>query len=141
MKTIIPLLLCASGLLLTGCHTYDMNGDVPMRYAANVQVVNYESIVRPPAKTIQIFDSPSQIKQPYHVIGLLLRPGKSNDEALILKALIWRARQLGADGVILLGGRSDGGQEGFMFGNGRGIIGSTSPTEPIFHAQAIMFDK
>ena len=131
----------ATGFLLMGCHNYDLNGDKPVRYADSVQVVPYVSTSRPPAKTIQVFDSPSQIKQPYHVIALLMRSGKSNDEGLILKALIWRARHEGADGVILLGSQSDGGQQGFVFGNSRGVIGTSNPTEPVYHAQAIMFDK
>jgi hypothetical protein len=133
------LFICAS--VVAGCHSYDVNGESPVRYANSVQVIAYDRETRSPAKSIQVFDSPTEIKQPYHVIALLLRNGKPNDEGLILKALIWRARHEGADGVILLGAQGGGGQEGFLFGNRNGLIGTSSPSEPVYHAQAIVFDK
>jgi hypothetical protein len=139
--TLAVLLMCLFGFLTTGCYTYDVNGEAPVRYANSVQIIPYDSVKRLPAKSIQIFDSPNQIQMPYHVVALLMRSGKPNDQALILKALIWRARHEGADGVILLGVQNFGGQDGVIFGNRNGIYGTSSPTEPVFRAQAIVFDK
>jgi hypothetical protein len=50
-----------------------------------------------------VFENRSQLAgRLYHPIAQLVRNGWSNDEALIDNALIWRAKSLGADGVILL---------------------------------------
>ena len=100
MKNICPILLAA--LLLTACHSYDVNGDKPVRYAKDVQVALFDSTPRAVSKTVQVFDDANDIKRPYHKIALLSRSGHREDEALIDNAFAWRARQIGADGVLLL---------------------------------------
>jgi hypothetical protein len=140
MKPTLTIIALTS-LIITGCYSTDPNGDKPIRYASSVQVAPYDSIQRAPSATIEVFQDASAIgNRPYHVIALLTREGYPNDEGLITSALIWRAKHIGANGIILLN-TSGGGQQSFAFGNANGIIGSSSPGQIVFRADAIVFDK
>jgi hypothetical protein len=99
---IAPTIVFALSFLVAGCHTYDVNGDKPVRYANDVQIVLLDSTSRTITKSIQIFETPDDVKRSYHKIALLSRSGHREDEALILNAFAWRARQIGADGIIML---------------------------------------
>jgi hypothetical protein len=117
-------------LILTGCYSYDINGEQPVRYASGVRVVSYDSTVRQPANSIQVFDSPGEVKRPYHKIALLSRPGNREDQALVMAAIIWRARHLGADGIIFL--PVIGGWPEVQF-SGHAIVFVRIPSQPIRH--------
>jgi hypothetical protein len=99
---ITKTVVCALSFLVAGCHTYDVNGEKPVRYANNVQIVLLNSTPRTITKSIQIFETPDDVKRPYHKIALLSRSGHREDEGLIFNAFAWRARQIGADGIIIL---------------------------------------
>jgi hypothetical protein len=101
MKIIYTVIFGLS-FLLVGCRTYDVNGEKPVRYAKDVQVVLLDSTPRTATKSIRIFETPDDIKRPYHKIALLSRSGHREDEGLIDNAFAWRARQIGADGIIIL---------------------------------------
>lgn len=94
--------LCLAGLLAAGCTT-TVDPYAPVRYGDSVQVVSYDSTPRPFNPSVQVFSSPAALQgRPYHLIAELYRGGWPNDQPLIMNALIWRAKSLGADGVILL---------------------------------------
>ena len=97
-------LICLAGLsfLLNGCHTYDVASAKPVRYAKEVQVIPLDTAKRAITPSVQIFESAADVQRPCHKIALLSRPGHRGDEGLIVNALAWRARQLGADGLVLL---------------------------------------
>jgi hypothetical protein len=136
----ISLLVCTLGLCLTGCHTYDVNGDKPVRYASGVQVITYDSTPRPPAKSIQIFDQYNPPPAQYHPIASLSHEGYPNDAHLIYDALEWRARQLGANGIILNAEQNLDEHNGVVVGNANFTLGTSSPGHFIFHAVAIIYN-
>ena len=103
MKMLNNFLIAVAVMLLIGCHSYDVNGTRPVRYANSVQVTALDSTLRPFSKTIEVFQNADELKtQPYRKIALLSHSGWPNDEALLNNALIWKAKSLGATGVILL---------------------------------------
>jgi hypothetical protein len=123
MKTATLLLVSLSGLLLAGCQSrsYDVNGSQPVRYAREVQIVMLNPSARPVSPTIQIFENATEVKRAFTKIALLHRSGHREDEGLIVNAMAWRARQIGADTIIILPA-------------GRGW------PDYQFHAQAIVFN-
>jgi len=100
MRLIIPT-VCLAAIFIAGCaSTPDPNE--PPRYGTSVQVVSYDSTPRPFNPDVQVFSNPNDVQgRPRHPIAQLVRVGWPNDQALIQNALIWRAKSLGADGVIL----------------------------------------
>jgi hypothetical protein len=71
------------------------------RYASSVQVALYTSETYPPTTELDIFDNLDPLP-PHRVLGLLMREGYHRDEGLILTALIWRAKQMGANAIVRL---------------------------------------
>ncbi|MGC9944468.1 MAG: hypothetical protein ABSE48_21800 [Verrucomicrobiota bacterium] len=131
----------AATLLLTGCYSYDVNGSRPVRYASGVQVATYDSTPRQPSASVRAFQSPAEVQRPYHVIALLSREGYLRDEGLIVNALVWRAKQMGANGIILLNVTSEGGDQAFAFGANGSFLAGSSPAQCVFTANAIVFDQ
>jgi hypothetical protein len=107
--------ICAAAVFAAGCaSTPDPNA--PPRYGTSVQVVSYDSTPRPFNPDIQVFSNPNDVQgRPRHPIAQLVRVGWPNDQALIQNALIWRAKSLGADAIILLPPQY-GGFEAIPFG-------------------------
>ena len=99
MKTKLLLLLVT--LAVAGCHSYNVNSNWPVRYASGVQVTPYTSSPHSRLTTIEVFDNSSQVTRPYHRLARLSRGGHRSDKGRITNALIWRARQMGADAIIL----------------------------------------
>jgi hypothetical protein len=93
--------VCLGALLLAGCASTPDPNEAP-RYGTSVDVVSYDSTPRPFNPDIQVYYNPNSVQgHPRHPIAQLVRVGWPNDQALIQNALIWRAKSLGADGVIL----------------------------------------
>ena len=103
MKMPNNFLIAVAVMLLTGCHSYDVNGTRPVRYANSVLVTVLDSTPRPFSQTIEVFQNTEELKtRPYRKIALLSHSGWPNDETLLNNALIWKAKSLGATGVILM---------------------------------------
>jgi len=134
------IILASVVVLLAGCHNYDVNGTAPVRYANSVFVTVLDPSKRKPTKSIELFANEDKIKRPHHVIAILSREGYLQDQGMIVNALIWRAKQLGAEGIILLGALGGNTSSGMIFGNGNGVIGSSSPDHGSFSATAVVFD-
>ena len=97
------LALFVVALLIVGCSTeyVSVNGEKPPRYATDVQVARYETENRAPSARLEVFNSVDALRQRhYRIIALLTREGNREDEGLIMNAIAWRARQLGAEGII-----------------------------------------
>ena len=140
MKIFIATTLTLGLFLATGCRTYDVNGSVPVRYATSVIVIPYDHIQRPVPLTIQIFDNFHVPPTNYVAIASLERNGHRNDAALIIGALEWRARQLGANGIILLGTEAGEYHPGIAFANVNGGFATGGSQEPVFRAIAISYE-
>lgn len=101
MRLMIPT-LCVAAIVAAGCASSTPDPNAPPRYGTSIQVVSYDSTPRPFNPDIQVFNNPNDVQgRPRHPIAQLVRVGWPNDQALIQNALIWRAKSLGADGVIL----------------------------------------
>jgi len=128
-------------LISTGCYSTDPNGDQPIRYASGVQIAPYDSILRKPSQNIEIFQDASEVKRRYHIIALLTREAYPRDEALITSALIWRAKHIGANGIIFLYANFNTGQKSSLVGNRNVVIGGSEHEQAVFRANAIVFDE
>jgi len=97
MKT-IPFVLSVLLVLSFGCE--------PVRHYNRLQAAAYAGhYPRKPYGTPQVFRAPEEIPHPYQLIGMLSCEGSSGEEAGILNAMLYRAADMGGDG-ILLGGPS-----------------------------------
>src|ERR1700733_4908307 len=91
--------------VIAGCTTTPApaGAEKPVRYASAVQVARYDSENRTPTASLEMFPSIEAVGQrPYRIIALLTRGGNREDEGLIMNAIAWRARQLGAEGLIAI---------------------------------------
>ena len=88
------VLLCAVGLFAVGCE--------PVRHYNRLQVAAYAGhTTRKPYGSASVFQKVEDIKRPYEVIGMLSCEGSVGEEAGILNAMLYRAANMGGDGVLL----------------------------------------
>jgi hypothetical protein len=86
-------------LVLSGCE--------PCRHYNRLQVVAYAGPAKAPAAqrkpygTIKPYDTAQDVGRPFEVIGFMSMEGSAADEATVLKAMLYRAADMGADGIIL----------------------------------------
>ena len=124
MKKHFSLLIAA--LLITSCATMgNKTGIEPSpRHANRVQVATFDSVLRPKTTHAEVFDDPKSLQKPFKDIALLSCEGKPSEEAPMTQAIIYRARMLGADAIIILPPSRSG------WGDRR-----------VFRAKAIVYDK
>lgn len=100
MKSAKSLLSVLSLLILTGCN-------------ATLNVAKFDATKRELTEgSIDVFSSPVAIKRPYKEIALITaEEGWSNTEADLTQRMIAKAREIGAQAIILLGAeqRTSGG--------------------------------
>ena len=143
MKT---LRLCTFGLaltLLTGCyymHAYNPDGEWGVRYSSSVNVVRYNVGNYPIPAHTQMFDRFNPPPTNYLVLANLSRDGWRRDEGMIMGALLWRARQLGANGLINVGESSGDAIPDFAVGGKQGVFGvAYQGSKPLFRGIAILY--
>jgi hypothetical protein len=124
-------------LLFTGCAEYTTSsstGEKIPRYAGRIQIALYDPTPRQPKPDFEVFADAQSVKRPYRIIALLAHKANPEDEGLMMNAIAYRARKLGADGMIVLPrpGR------GWKFGQ-VGDIGSGGSEEGVYRAHAIIF--
>jgi hypothetical protein len=135
MKPIHVLVVVLATLVSCGTPT-PPGAEKPVRYAAGVQVALYDSEKRSPTTQLEVYQSEKSIEtRPFRIIAMLTRNGHHEDEANIVNAIAWRARQLGAEGLILLPTVEPGRSVSAPFVN----IDEGHKGEPIFRAHAIVF--
>ncbi len=142
MKLVCPLsfiLVVAAGCSTTPIPT---GAEKPVRYASSVQVASYDSDTRTSTTRLEVFPSVEAVGQrSYRIIALLARGGNREDEGLIMNANAWRARQLGAEGMIII----DKDASPLVNMNTSVRIGGwpgsdkSSKEKPVFRAYAIVF--
>ena len=121
-------------MLLTGCATPPAqvanSNDPPVRYARYVQVATFDATPRPATTKLNVLqDAPTQ---KFHPIAQLTIDGESENEGKLINALAWKARQLGADALLMLPPVGQRKYSGF---------GVPEGTHWAYRAQAIVFDS
>jgi hypothetical protein len=81
-------------------------------------------------KDLAVFDDAASVKRPYKIIALLSHESQPSSSGRMMNAIAFRARQLGADGMIVLPPKSTGWHWSGLGGG---------PGQPIYSAQAIVF--
>jgi len=140
MKTAISLIL--GTLLLCG------SGE-PCPHYNHVQTAAFYGTVKPPKKpygSIIPYNTPADAGRPYRVIGFMSCEGSVGDEASILKAMLYRAADMGADGILLnaaqIGQETvDPNRQKFNVNVTTGLIGEMigNGNKRAYRAQAIEF--
>jgi hypothetical protein len=95
MKTTLILLVLAA--LMWGCE--------PCPHYNRLQVAAFygpgQDPVPKPRTAVVPFDTPAEVGRPYRAIGFMSCEGSVGEEGGILKAMLYRAADMGADGIIL----------------------------------------
>ena len=138
MKSITAIILLA--LALIGCSTSHeaktSSTEQPPKHMGRVQFVAYDSVTRPMTASVEVFETPPARR--HKQIALITCEGAYHEEAVMTKAILFKARQLGADAIV----RNDAntvqtGGGGMYRGTGGGKLGGRS----LFHASAIVWEK
>lgn len=90
---ILPLL---AALLMAGCE--------PCPHYNSLRCAEFAGatpLVKKPYGTITPYQTPADVARAYTVIGFMSTEGSAGDEGAILKAMLYRAADMGADGIIL----------------------------------------
>jgi hypothetical protein len=90
------ILLAALLLSLSGCE--------PCPHYNRLQAAPYYGTAqKKPYGTIRPYHSEGEVGRPFEVIGFMSCDGSSGEEGGILKAMLYRAADMGADGLLLGG--------------------------------------
>ena len=91
LSLLAPLFLV---LCFSGCE--------PCRHYNRLQVVTYAARApRRPYGTIQPYQNAHDVGRPFDVVGFMSCEAPAADEAAVLKAMLYRAADMGGDGVLL----------------------------------------
>lgn len=131
-KIITPIALFITLVTLAGCETTKDISEKPPKHIKRVQCVQYDNTPRPMAANVEVLVNPPDRK--FKVIALITCEGAYHEEVVMTEAILYKARQLGADAVLQLGisNASTGG--GSMYGASHG-------TRSVFRYNAIVFNK
>src|SRR5580765_4301775 len=91
-------------LVLAGCATSSRQQalEKPPKHAGRVKVLMYDPSPRLKPDRCEVFDAMHSIQKPFREIALLTCEGSVDEEAVMTEAIIYRARTMGADAVIIL---------------------------------------
>ncbi len=79
----------------------------PVRHYNRLQIAPYMgSLPRKEYGTVKVFQTVDEIKRPYEVIGMMSCEGSAAEEASIVNAMLYRAADMGADGLVLNSARA-----------------------------------
>ena|SRR5438093_5027167 len=114
MKPVVCILiLCA----LTACES------TPHYNRTKIVRLDNGPIVKKPYGSVQLFQAKEEVRQAYDVLARMSVSGNAGDEAAFLKAFLYRAADLGADGLIFERVSFAGGQQGGMIAGRAGGFG------------------
>jgi hypothetical protein len=131
---LIPLALT---LMVSSCATSPQDADAPPKHAQRVQIVMYDSTVRPKTDHLDVYDMKPP-ERPFKIIGLLTCEGAPKEEAAMTTAIFYRARMMGADAVLSANTSFAQVGGGFVVGSGGGFGGGSS-TRCVFRARAAIY--
>jgi len=142
-KAVLPGLAIA--FLITGCAE-----PCPHYYRTNVVSLNGQPTEIPssqygkvrPYGSVKFFQSKEEVTNPYDVVAIMTVSGKPEEEEKFIKAFLYRAADLGADGVIFyrvnLATKIEGG--GWVMGQNVGVgLPVQSSQEANYRGEAIRF--
>jgi hypothetical protein len=97
------LIILVVVLSVAGCATRPSEQNAkPPKHANRVKLLMYDSSPRNVLEHIDVFDGTHPIQRPCRDIALLTCEGRPNEELVATEALIYRARMMGADAVLIL---------------------------------------
>jgi hypothetical protein len=129
LSAALPLLLP----LLAGCESTP-------HYNRTKVVTTGQTFSKKPYGTVKLYQNKEDVTDPYDVIALMSVEGKAGEEAAFVKAFLYRAADLGADGLILYRVSLMGGSEGgaWIAGNGGGFgLPTKTVQDAVFRGEAI----
>jgi hypothetical protein len=90
--------------LVAGCATTpsQQRAENPPKHAKRVQIGIYDSSPRAKSDHIDIYDETHPILKPHKEIALVTCEGTPSEESPMIEAIIYRARMVGANAVIIL---------------------------------------
>ena len=160
------MLLIVSALLLGGCIRGEglhraMPFIEPCPHYNRLQVATYygtNAPVKKPYGTVAPYYNEGEVKQPFERIAFMSCEGQMSEEAAILKAMLYRGADMGADGILLNAGGIGQEEMGVIPIQGEGQSTSVHVTREsinvrwgwmsqvggntfVFRAQAIRFKK
>jgi hypothetical protein len=121
-------------LLLAGCATDEWNAGMgkPPAKAGRVQAAIYDSTPRQPTDKLDIYEKGQKADRPNKPIALLTCEGAVHEEAVMLTAIVWRARLLGAHGLEIL-------EPDAPYGTGPSYPFGPPTDRRVFRARAIVY--
>jgi hypothetical protein len=138
MKALIIAL--AGVLIFTSCASNSPQAvaEKPPRFSDKVEVLVYDDTSRPKTTHLDIYED-KQPEKAFKVIALITCDGDPKDEADAVTAIFYRARQLGAQGVMSAATVSTEKSDPLYIGRGWGF-GGGSGTRSVFRAKAIVYE-
>lgn len=89
--------------LLIGCSSMpQIASEKPPKHAKRVQVALFDSAARPPTTNLDIFDAANKVKRSHRLVATLTCDGPPSEEGVMINAIAYRARVLGAQAMIIL---------------------------------------
>ena len=83
------------------------SGCEPVRHYNRLQIAPFfGSLPRRQYGTVKVFQTVDDIKRPYEVVGMMSCEGSAAEEAAIVNAMLYRAADMGADGLLLNSARA-----------------------------------
>lgn len=128
-------------ILTAGCASTSQ--DDPPPKANRVQVLVYDTTPRQKAQRLDVYAQNQEPNRPYKKIALLTCEGRVDQEVVMTQAIFYRARMIGADGVIDAGAIPSGshGSVG-VFGNNYGANAFANQTDRcVFREYAIVYSE
>lgn len=97
-----------------------------------------------PHGSVRLYEGKEAVGAPYEVISMLSVEGHAGEEAAFIKAFLYRAADVGADGLILYRGPVAAGVQGggFVITRNGGFGGASQVTQDaVFRGEAIRVTK
>jgi hypothetical protein len=98
----LVLAIAAVSLGLCGCHSVRTEVGTNNKHVSQIKVTRYDSTKRPPTSEVEVYANFDRVSRPNKPIGRLTCQGSREAGPAIVDALVYEARQLGAEGLILL---------------------------------------
>ena len=101
-----------------------------------VKTALYDTAPRSASTRLDVFQVGEKPTKAFHVIAFFTAEGAAHDEAECVQGMVIRARQIGADGLVIL--EPEAPNKSIVFKHG--LIGP-SPDARVFKGNAITYDK
>lgn len=101
-----------------------------------VKTALYDTTPRTPSTRLDVFQVGEKPTRPFHVLALMTAEGAAQDEAECVQGMVIRARNLGADGLVILEPEAPNKSIVFKYG-----WAGPSPDDRVFKGNGIIYDK